>query len=116
MRNAATILIVEDDERIRALMRTLLVAAGYAVLETGNATTALSMLASHSPELMLLDLGLPDRDGQELLREIRSWSRVPVVVWRFVFVSDSVKFGLPCRAKVFVWSFCRRATLFLGLS
>lgn len=80
MRNAATILIVEDDERIRALMRTLLVAAGYAVLETGNATTALSMLASHSPELMLLDLGLPDRDGQELLREIRSWSRVPVVV------------------------------------
>lgn len=80
MRNATTILIVEDDERIRGLMRTVLSSGGYATLETGNAATALSMLASHSPDLMLLDLGLPDRDGQEFLREIRSWSNVPVVV------------------------------------
>ncbi len=80
MRNATTILIVEDDERIRGLMRTVLSGGGYATLETGNAATALSMLASHSPDLMLLDLGLPDRDGQEFLREIRSWSNVPVVV------------------------------------
>ena len=80
MRNAATILIVEDDKRIRALIKTVLSNAGYAVLETRNAATALSMLASHSPDLMLLDLGLPDRDGQELLREIRTWSDVPVVV------------------------------------
>ncbi len=78
--NAPTILIVEDDERIRNLMRTVLTGAGYATLETGNAATAVSMLASHSPDLMLLDLGLPDRDGQELLSEIRSWSSVPVVV------------------------------------
>ena len=80
MRNAATILIVEDDERIRGLIRTVLAGAGYVTLETGNATSALSMLASHRPDLMVLDLGLPDRDGQELLREIRSWSNVPVVV------------------------------------
>ena len=78
--NAPTILIVEDDERIRSLMRTVLSGAGYATLETGNAATAVSMLASHSPDLMLLDLGLPDRDGQELLTEIRTWSSVPVVV------------------------------------
>ena len=72
--NAPTILIVEDDERIRSLMRTVLAGAGYATLETGNAATAVSMLASHSPDLMVLDLGLPDRDGQELLSEIRAWS------------------------------------------
>ena len=78
--NAPTILIVEDDERIRNLMRTVLTGAGYATLETGNAATAVSMLASHSPDLMVLDLGLPDRDGQELLSEIRAWSSVPVVV------------------------------------
>ena len=78
--NAPTVLIVEDDERIRNLMRTVLTGAGYATLETGNAATAVSMLASHSPDLMVLDLGLPDRDGQELLSEIRSWSSVPVVV------------------------------------
>ena len=78
--NAPTILIVEDDERIRSLMRTVLAGAGYATLETGNAATAVSMLASHSPDLMVLDLGLPDRDGQELLSEIRAWSSVPVVV------------------------------------
>ena len=78
--NAPTILIVEDDERIRGLMRSVLAGAGYATLETGKAATAVSMLASHSPDLMLLDLGLPDRDGQELLTEIRTWSSVPVVV------------------------------------
>ena len=78
--NVPTILIVEDDERIRNLMRTVLTGAGYATLETGKAATAVSMLASHSPDLMLLDLGLPDRDGQELLSDIRTWSSVPVVV------------------------------------
>ena len=78
--NAPVILIVEDDERIRSLIRTVLAGAGYATLETGKAATAVSMLASHSPDLMLLDLGLPDRDGQELLNEIRTWSNVPVVV------------------------------------
>ena len=80
MRNIATVLLVEDDERIRSYIKAVLAANGYAVLETGNAATAVSMLASHNPELMLLDLGLPDRDGRELLREIRAWSRVPVVV------------------------------------
>ena len=80
MRNAATILIVEDDERIRNYMRTVLASCDYAVLETGNAKTALSIVASHNPDLVILDLGLPDRDGQELLSEMRQWSRVPVVV------------------------------------
>jgi two-component system KDP operon response regulator KdpE len=80
VRNAATILIIDDDERIRNYIRTLLTGDGYSVLETGNATTALSIIASHSPDLVILDLGLPDFDGQQLLKEMRAWSGVPVVV------------------------------------
>ena len=80
MRNAATILIVEDDERMRNYMRALFISGGYSVLETGNAKTALSIIASHSPDLVTLDLGLPDQDGQDLLKELRAWSRVPVIV------------------------------------
>lgn len=80
MTKLATILIVEDDERIRNYIKTVLTSCGYSVLETGNAKTALSMTASHSPDLMLLDLGLPDRDGQEILKELRQWTKMPVIV------------------------------------
>lgn len=80
MRISATILIVEDDDRIRNYIRTVLTSCDYSVLETNNGKTALSILASHNPDLVLLDLGLPDRDGQSLLKELRLWSRVPVVV------------------------------------
>lgn len=80
MNHAITILIVEDDDRIRNYMKTVLVSCGYNILETGNGRTALSMLASHKPDLMLLDLGLPDCDGQEVIRQVRAWGQMPVVV------------------------------------
>ncbi len=80
MNHQTTILIVEDDERIRNYIRTILSACSYAVLETGNARTALAMLASHNPDLMLLDLGLPDGDGAEMIAKVREWSRVPIIV------------------------------------
>ena len=80
MNSMTTILIVEDDERIRNALRAILVACGYSVQETGNARTALAMTASHNPDLMLLDLGLPDGDGMELIRSVRGWSQVPIIV------------------------------------
>ena len=80
MNPTTTLLIVEDDERIRNYMKTILTTCDYAVLETGNARTALSIIASHSPDLVLLDLGLPDGDGIDMLRSIREWSQVPVIV------------------------------------
>ena len=80
MSHAITILLVEDDERIRNYIKTVLYTNGYSVLETGNGRTALSMIATHKPELLLLDLGLPDGDGMDLLRSVRSWSRMPVIV------------------------------------
>ena len=80
MNPTTTLLIVEDDERIRNYMKTILTTCDYVVLETGNARTALSIIASHSPDLVLLDLGLPDGDGIDMLRSIREWSQVPVIV------------------------------------
>lgn len=80
MMHPTTILIVEDDERIRNYMKTILVTSDYAVLETGNARTAMAMIASHSPDLILLDLGLPDGDGLEMLKAVRGWSQIPIVV------------------------------------
>ena len=80
MNQKISILLVEDDDRIRSFMETVLSSNGYNVLETTNARTALSMAASHNPDLMLLDLGLPDMDGQQVIRSVREWSRMPIVV------------------------------------
>lgn len=80
MNPITTILIVEDDDRIRNYIKTVLVSCGYNALETNKQQTALSLLASHKPDLLLLDLGLPDGDGQALIRQIRSWSQIPIVV------------------------------------
>ena len=80
MSSMTTILIVEDDERVRNYIETILTASDYSVLETGNARTALAMIASHGPDLILLDLGLPDGDGVELIRSVREWSQVPIIV------------------------------------
>ena len=74
------ILIVEDDTRIRHYLEAVLSSSGYDVLEADSAQCALSMAASHNPELILLDLGLPDRDGQEIIKSLRAWSHRPIVV------------------------------------
>jgi len=80
MNQKLSILLVEDDDRIRSFLQTVLTSNGYNVLETTNARTALSIAASHNPDLMLLDLGLPDMDGQQLIRTLREWSKMPIVV------------------------------------
>ena len=80
MNQKYNILLVEDDARIRSFMETVLTSNGYNVLETDKARTALSMAASHNPDLMLLDLGLSDMDGQQVIRSVREWSNMPIVV------------------------------------
>jgi two-component system, OmpR family, KDP operon response regulator KdpE len=75
-----TVLVVEDQESIRRFLRASLVGAGYRVLEAGTAATALRTASESPPDLVILDLGLPDRDGFEVLRGIRSWSQAPVIV------------------------------------
>ena len=76
----ATIRIVEDEPPIRRLLRATLGANDYRTLEAGTGAEALSALRHHRPDLVLLDLGLPDIDGQALIGRIRESSPVPIVV------------------------------------
>jgi two-component system KDP operon response regulator KdpE len=80
MSDAPLILVVEDDPPIRNFIRACLRTQGYRVLEVDKGEEALSQAASHVPDLLILDLGLPDLDGMEVIRRLREWSRVPIIV------------------------------------
>ncbi len=74
------ILVVEDEKSISSLIRAILTGNGYDVIQATNGAEAFSMISSHCPDLILLDLGLPDIDGMEIIRAIRSWTEMPIVV------------------------------------
>ena len=74
------ILVVEDEKSISSLIRAILTGNGYDVIQAANGTEAFSMISSHCPDLIVLDLGLPDLDGMEIIRAIRSWTEMPIVV------------------------------------
>lgn len=74
------ILIIEDEVSIVKMLRTVLLANDYEVIEAYSGTEARSLIASHCPDVILLDLGLPDMDGNELLRSLREWTATPVIV------------------------------------
>jgi two-component system, OmpR family, KDP operon response regulator KdpE len=74
------ILVVDDERPIRRLLHTSLTAEGYEVIEAETAAQGLAMAAREKPDAVLLDLGLPDQDGIDALRQLREWSTVPVVV------------------------------------
>ena len=78
--NKFQILVVEDDAPVRNLITTTLRAHDYRFITAANGETAISEAASHNPDIVLLDLGLPDIDGVEVIRRIRSWSNVPIIV------------------------------------
>ena len=74
------ILIVEDEGRIANFMRTILTANQYDVVLASSGREACSMISSHCPDLIILDMGLPDMDGMEIIRSVRSWTQLPIVV------------------------------------
>lgn len=80
MTSSAKVLIVEDDTHIRRLLRAALQRAEHVVVEAANAREGLSLLDIERPEIVLLDLGLPDRDGLELIQLIRARSQAPILV------------------------------------
>ena len=75
-----TMLIIEDEKNIGNYIETILISNGYKALKALNGMSGLSMCTSHHPDLILLDLGLPDIDGMEVLKRIRSFSNVPIIV------------------------------------
>lgn len=75
-----TILIVEDEAQIRKFLRLSLEADGFIVEETRLGEEGLSLCATVQPQLVILDLGLPDIDGQDFICRLREWSQVPIIV------------------------------------
>lgn len=77
---APSVVIIEDEPQIRRFVRTALEAGGCAVAEAGTAERGLVEVGTRKPDLVILDLGLPDRDGVEVVRDVRAWSSVPVLI------------------------------------
>lgn len=76
----ARVLVVDDEAPIRRFLRVALEAEGYGIIEAGTAREGLAMAAREAPALVVLDLGLPDADGLSVLRDLRGWSQVPVLI------------------------------------
>jgi two-component system KDP operon response regulator KdpE len=74
------VLIVEDDQGIQDVLRFLAEANGMRVVAANTCDLAIREAEAHSPDLAIVDLGLPDRDGIQLIQKIRTWSRVPIIV------------------------------------
>ena len=77
---AQTILVVEDETKIRSLLRGYLERAGFSVITTGSGAEALTLAAAAAPDLVLLDLGLPDVPGETVAREVRRTSAIPILI------------------------------------
>ncbi|MBC2678971.1 MULTISPECIES: response regulator [Pseudomonas] len=77
---ANTLLVIDDEPQIRKFLRISLASQGYKVIEAGTGAEGLSQAALMRPDLVVLDLGLPDMDGQQVLEQLRQWSTVPVLV------------------------------------
>ncbi len=80
MNNSYTIIIIEDEAQIRRFLRTSLTAEGYQVIEAASGKHGLTEAATRKPDMVILDLGLPDMDGVEVVKQLRTWSSVPVVI------------------------------------
>ena len=78
--NKPLILVVEDDASVKNLITTTLKAHDYRYLVAPNGSSAILEASSHNPDIVLLDLGLPDMDGVEIIRKIRTWSNMPILV------------------------------------
>ena len=78
--NKPLILVVEDDSSVKNLITTTLKTHEYRYLSASNGASAIMEASSHNPEIVLLDLGLPDMDGIDVIKRIRTWSNMPIIV------------------------------------
>ncbi len=74
------VLIVDDEPQIQRFLRPALTAAGYEVIEAATGAQALKAVATTAPDVIILDLGLPDMDGKEVVAQLRGWSEVPIII------------------------------------
>jgi two-component system KDP operon response regulator KdpE len=76
----ADILVIDDEIQIRRFLKIALKSEGYGVIEADTGETGLAAAVRHQPDLIVLDLGLPDLEGHEVLKRLREWSKIPVIV------------------------------------
>ncbi|THF49353.1 response regulator [Allorhizobium terrae] len=74
------VLVVDDEPQIQRFLRPALTAAGYHVIEAATGAEALKAAATAAPDVMILDLGLPDMDGKEVIASVRGWSEIPIII------------------------------------
>ena len=80
MSQSLKVLLIEDEDSMRRFLRPALIAQGYQVIEARTGAQGLELAASHNPELVMLDLGLPDLDGIEVTRRLREWTEAPILI------------------------------------
>ncbi|MGH7434543.1 MAG: response regulator [Polyangiaceae bacterium] len=78
--SARTLLVIDDEPQVRRFLRSSLASTEYKLVEAATAEAGLAEAASHPPDVVLLDLGLPDLDGLEVTRRLREWTTVPIIV------------------------------------
>lgn len=78
--NLSRILVVDDEPQIQRFLKPSLTAAGYYVIEAATGAEALKAVATQAPDLVILDLGLPDMDGKDVIASLRGWSDIPIVI------------------------------------
>jgi two-component system KDP operon response regulator KdpE len=74
------VLVVDDEPPIRRFLKTSLTAQGHTVFEASNGQQAIDAMSAHRPDLLILDLGLPDVDGLEVVRRLREWTQLPIII------------------------------------
>ncbi|TBW41369.1 response regulator transcription factor [Siculibacillus lacustris] len=80
MTTAARVLVVDDEPQIHRFLKPALEASGYTVVTAEDGATAIRAAAASAPDVILLDLGLPDMDGKEVIRAVRGWSKTPIII------------------------------------
>ncbi|MFN8392377.1 MAG: response regulator [Bdellovibrionota bacterium] len=75
-----TVVVIDDEEPIRRFLRAALVSSSFKVIEAGSGEEGIRQIATSQPDVVLLDLGLPDIDGMEVIRRVREWSKIPVII------------------------------------
>lgn len=80
MTTAMRVLVVDDEPQIQRFLKPSLAAAGYEVASAADGREALKLIATTAPDVVVLDLGLPDMDGKDVIASVREWSQVPIIV------------------------------------
>lgn len=96
------ILIIDDEPQIRKLLEINLESKGYKVSQASDASMGVNMAANHPPDLILLDIGLPDKDGLEVLKELRTWYNNVIIILSVIDNEESIVYALDNGASDYV--------------